>query len=573
MDKKFTPITILLIEDNPAQEGIKSKDLKSRGIDIEDLDDNIDVPGINFKKDENKKLHNLFTLKVLQHPEEIKEFISNCLEKEDKEGFVALGSIAGVVPEIVEFDYKLSNNIQINREKGKQNEVLSHIKYWAVYKKLREHYNPNFLFKSEQHLEKKENENYTEKDFIERINKKENATGDEAWYKKDEQELKNDELGLYAGVEIARIFRNHVCIGIPATSNFNVRERLHAFGKFYEWINEYDLGTMFSREERGNKDWDSVIAAAVKQLRLRIETQILSNKITPNLSQLLEYADGQIPIESDQRIFTFQSAYGVRHLPLDGLFIDVEQDGRDEAIKKWVNELLENFKTDAYKTAKDASTKLIEAYQAIPVIKNRIRLSELAVKLCNNEILTDDENKELTRLKTEFGINDTQITNCVNNGDAENSNLTNKVVEYRELKTNDNKTNRLIVLFTDLQVRRVWQNFCEMNKNAVLDVQISTLLKSQPTLDDLRAALFPMPKNPLVLPYHYHLLSEKSKFNSKDAFEVWDTHFGKSKMNDDAIFTKTEYPKNLAAGEKQLCKSFALDIGLVSKYYPNWLLK
>lgn len=568
MSKTFTPITILLIEDNPAQEGFKAKDLKSRGINIGLLDDNIDVPGICFIKEDSKELHSLFVLKVLQHPEEIKEYIANCLEKEDKEGSVALGKIEGIIPEIVEFDYKLSDNFQINSEN-------KNIKYWSSFKQLREYYNPNFLFGGVLHLEKKENQNYTVKDFIERLNPQKNGvTGNEDWYKKDVADLTNrdDELGLYAGVEITRLFRDHVCIGIPATFNFNLRERLHAFGKFYEWINEYDLGTMFSREERGSKDWDSVISAAVKQLRTRIEIQLLSNKILLNLSQLLEYAE-TIPTKQEDRIFTFQSAYGERHLPLDGLFIDVEKNEREASIKKWISTLLNNFKTEAYKTSKDASTKLVEAYQAIPVIKNRIRLSELAVKLCNSETLDCTEKNEIEKLKAEFGINDTQIDNCIKNGPAENSNLINKVIEYREVKTNDNETNRLIVLFTDLQVHRVWQNFCEINKNAVLDVQISTLLKSRPTLDDLRAALFPIPKNPLVLPYHYHLLSDKSKFKSKDAFEVWDTHLGKNKLNNNALFPKTEYPKGLNIGEKQLCKSFALDIGLDNNYYPNWLIK
>lgn len=563
MSKTFTPITILLIEDNPAQEGIKSKDLKSRGIDIGDLNDSIDVPGISFKKEENKNFHSLFALKILQHPEEIREFISNCLEKEDKEGPIALGNIAGIVPEIVEFDYKLWDNFQINSEN-------KNIKYWSAYQKLRGHYNPNFLFNGEHHLQKRENENYTVKDFIERINKKNNATGKEPWYKKDEQQLKDDELGLYAGVEVTRLFRNHVSVGIAATFNKDGVEKLHAFGKFYEWINDYDLGTMFSREERGNKDWDSVISAAVKQLQIRIKTQLQCNKVTINLTQLLAYAK-EIPTDQEKRIFTFQSAYGVRHLPLDGLFIDVEANKRDEAIETWVNDLLLNFKTGAYKSAKDASAQLIQAYRAIPVIKNRIRLSELAVKLCNSEALNCKENDELEKLKSEFGIGNIQVTNCVNNGDAENSNLTNKVVDYRDVKTSENETNRLIVLFTDLQVHNVWQNFCKMNENTDLDGQISTLLKSRPTLDDLRAALFPIPKNPLVLPYHYHLLSDKSKFKSKDAFEVWDTHLGKSKMNDNAMFPKAEYPKGLGPGEKQLCKSFALDIGLESKYYPNWL--
>lgn len=573
--KKFTPITILLIEDNPAQEGIKAKDLKYRGSDIGSLDDNIDVPGINFKKKGNKELHNLFILKVLQHPEEIKEFISNCLEKEDKEGSVALGGVAGIVPEIVVFDYKLYNNIEINSESDDQGEVKRHIKYWSSFQKLREHYNPNFLFNKEQHLEKKENENYTVKDFIERINKDQNITGNEAWYKLDEKRLKEDDLGLYAGVEITRLFRNHASIGIPATSNKENIKNLHTFSKFYEWVNDYDLGTMFSREERGNKDWDSVITAAVKQLRIRIETQLKSYKITLNLTQILAWSN-EHPTEQEKQIinernFTFQSAYGVRNLSLDGLFIDVEADKRDVAIKLWVNGLLKNIKGDSYATAKDASTKLIEAYQAVPVIRNRVSLSELAVKLCNNETLSSKDNKNLQDLLVEFGIGKPQITNCINNMKADGDNLTNKVVEYREVKAGTNEENRLIILFTDLQLHKVWQNFCKMNENALLDGQISAFLKSPPTLDDLRAALFPIPKNPLVLPYHYHLLNDKNKFKSKDPFDVWDKHLGRDMDNDKGIFYKSEYPKNLTNGEKQLALSFSLDIGLEIKYQPSWL--
>lgn len=289
----------------------------------------------------------------------------------------------------------------------------------------------------------------------------------------------------------------------------------------------------------------------------------------------MDYVDDKkntLDNKQENRFFTFQSAYGVRHLPLDGLFIDEPTDSRNSKIKEWVNKLLKNFKAEAYAIAKDASTKLIEAYQAIPVIKNRIRLSELAVKLCNNETLDFKDKEEIGKLKAEFGINDVQITNCLSNGDAENSNLIYKVIEYREVKTNDNETNRLIVLFTDLQIHRVWQNFCKMNENIVLDGQISTLLKSRPTLDDLRAALFPIPKNPLVLPYHYHLLADKAKFKSKDAFDIWDKHIGRDMKDGKGIFYKTDYPKGLSVGEKQIGKSFALDIGLESKYYPNWLL-
>lgn len=573
MDKTFTPITILMIEDNPAQEGIKSKDLKSRGIDIGDLDDNIDVPGINLKKEENKKLHNLFTLKVLQHPEEIKEFISNCLEKEDKEGFVALGSIAGVVPEIVEFDYKLSDNVQINREKGKKDEVLSHIKYWSLFKKLREHYNPNFLFKSERHLEKKGNENYTEKDFIERINKKENATGSETWYKKDEQELENDELGLYAGVEITRIFRNHICIGIPATSNFDVRERLHAFGKFYEWINDYDLGTMFSREERGNKDWDSVIAAAVKQLRIRIETQLQSNKIILNLTQLLAWAN-ENPTEQEkqiikERIFTFQSAYGKRHLPLDGLFIDDPIDKRDEAIKEWIN-------------GKDDKLGLLGIItSSLPVLKDTIKSYEsiygtYKTKFLNRILLSDFSKREkennlgsyanhYKELKSTFGV--------TTNGEIGDDNLcsveqvfADKKGKKKENWSEDDKSKlRLLVLFI---CTRLWidhQGGAKGHADNIPLIKEDYFHVLHPIFNSpLSNSKKAKDNNPLLLLMHNPLDNESTYTGTFDNWiNVKDTRIPQAEWH------KFEW---ISDGEKKIVKSqFQSELFEIKKQ-PDWLL-
>jgi hypothetical protein len=568
----INPITILLIEDNPCQEGIKARDLKKRGKDIGDVDPNTNAPGIFFNLEVNKELHRLFDLKVLQHPEEIKEFISLIIDIEDSHGSIRLGEIPGAIPEVVVFDYKLSDNFDINT-------LGPNLKYFLKFKKLRELYNPNFslinetisLKLKELYLEKEENINYGIKDFIDRINKT-SSKGNEPWFKSDEDQLKNDELGLFAGVEITRLFRNHTCIGIPATFKKVNIGNLHAFSKFYEWVNEYDLGTMFSREERGEKGWDSVIPAAMKQLRIRTESLIISGKVTPNLTQLLKYSNNDLPTKTEERVFTVLSSYGIRHYPLDGLFIDKDEKERNGSIKEWTSILLNSFKSKEYKLAREAAMTLIKAYKSTTVIKNRIRLSELVVNLCNNEILNLKEIDEINALKTEFGINNKQVESCINCEAAEKCNITNKVVEYRDVKTLNNMTNRLIVLFTDLYVHKVWQGFCEINKNSTIDAGIISELKKRPTLEDLRVALFPIPKNPLVLPYHQHLLKD-NKYRKKDPFEIWDSHLDSRKLNNHALYPKTEYPKKLNDSEIQLCKSFALEIELQQKYFPYWLLK
>ena len=573
----FTPINILWIEDNPLTNSL-SAEIVNKRVGKELFDYSLsDIPAINFKG-ENEDCFRFFDLKILQHPEEIKEYIKLCNLVEDKYGPVALGELDGVIPEIVAFDYQLADNIAINME-GRDK---FYIPYDVKWKSVRKYFNPNFKILEKYklltpHLESS-NIKYKVDDFIKRINYI--KTGEQFNVNKDKSELVDnttgkgrDDLGLYSGIEVLRLFRNHACIGIPATRNKAKRESLHSFSKYYEWLNENDLSTALDRKERDNKSWDSIIKDGVKQLKIRIINLVETNKITLNLSQLMEYAGDNIPKEPDKRILSFQTAYGVRHLPLDGLFIDSPKKERELAIAEWAKIVLQIFKTGPYKTARDISTKLIQAYQAVPVIRNRVRLSELAVKLCNNETLSSKEDNNLTDLMVEFGIGNPQITNCINNGKADGDNLTNKVVEYREVKASENAENRLIILFTDLQLHKVWQNFCKMNENAILDGQISALLKSPPTLDDLRAALFPIPKNPLVLPYHYHLLNDKTKFKSKDPFDVWDKHLGRDMEDNKGIFYKSEYPKNISSGEKQLALSFALDIGLENKYHPSWFKK
>lgn len=514
-----------------------------------------------------------FSLGWLQSPRDVAEFRYFTDKLVQKNGLGSLTEV-GFIPEIILFDYRLSEKLDkfIDEDIDALKEIIPTYK---MASSLNEKAHRFYDWDTEEEYKKIEKSLTNSKTASKDAKIKLKKNWRELQRPKEPALFTNlkDDMGCYSGGIIALQFKDHPCIGIPFTSKEGEMD-VSDDALFFEWLLDKDFGGQFGSKYGRRPYWNVAIPQAVRLLRDRITNLVAMGKISLSLSQLINFVDKKLPLTKKDRVFTFESVYGTRHLPLDGLFIDVsDRTDKDEVILAWIKLQLKDFKTDAYKTAKEASTGLIKAYQAWPIIKNRLRLSELTVKLCNNEVLTEEEENELSNLKTEFGIGKYQMDNWIANGETEKSNITGKVIEYRDVKTDNNETNRLIILFTDLQLHKVWQNFCEMNKNSDLDNQIISQLKSRPTLDDLRASLFPVPRNPLVLPYHYHLLTDKERFNKRDPFEIWDTHLGKNKMSNWAIFPKSDYPNNIGDGEKQLCSSFALDIGLRREYYPVWLLK
>ncbi len=572
-------ITILLIEDNPAQEGLKAKDLQDRGIDIGNLNLNADVPAIIFESQSKKKLYKHFQLKVLQHPEEIKEFISMFLFAEDSIGETGVGAISGLVPEVVVFDYKLSDNITINQEKdSKDRNPTFSMSYFGSSEKIRQLYNPNFLLINscsalfQDHtlfLERKENRLYTISDFVKRLHY-ERASEKDTLHS-DVEQLSEDELGLFAGVQITRMFRNHSCVGIPATIVKKDIETLHVYSKFFEWINEYDLGSMFSRADRDRKDWDTLISAAMDQLRQRILVLARSKKVFLNLSQLRDYARGNY---SENSSLSVKSNYGTREYPLEALFIDCDQGDQKATIQEYFEKLTKELKTSEYFEAGGIAHRLVKAYQSKNLIRNRLKLSELIIKYCNDEI--PDSNAELQSLLKQFGVSQSQLESCRLGYSPTTQYIAHsKARDYRRWKPEDHLTQRLVVLFTDILVHKTWQNFCKVNRKSEIESGILSMLLDPPTFLDLVPALFPIASNPLILPYHHHFINgsevKESPFFRKDPFEIWLTHLMRGKMEDIAVYP--DYPNNLSKTDIQLCESFAMENDLEVEFFPIWMKK
>jgi hypothetical protein len=384
--KQEAIITILWIEDNP---GLSDKEKVV--IDSEEFE----IPSLKTL-DDNKEN---FSLKILQHPEEIKEYLSMCNKVAEKEGTFKLAEIDGVVPDIVVFDYMLSENFNTS---GKHC-----ISYAKGFKPVRVLFNPVYNLKEEfketlfkdYELFPERSRNYKTEFFFRSINGQ-LTDEDNAVVEQDVQSTVNDEFGLFAGISVVRFFKDYVTCGLPATFNKKDRNTLQPTAKFYEWLNGYDLENALQRENKGKKDWKSILVDGVQLLRKRIETQIQTGKATPDYSLLNALAEGNI---SNERIFSFETIYGKRDLPLDGLFIDVaRKDEQNKKINEWAKELLNKLPlTNAViKKSNETATTLWNTY--LNVFEDRIVLSDYSSR---NGILNAIETAYLEEVKTRLGIN------------------------------------------------------------------------------------------------------------------------------------------------------------------------
>lgn len=346
--KEFDNINILQIEDNPTLYGLEGVAFNKReGAEIFPIEyRTVKIPCVHFK--DNSPLYKHFSLKVLQHPVEVKEYIQLIKDAEAELGFDQMSSndLKGVVPDMIMFDYLMWQNVETNLSNG-------NINYNEGSKLLREFINPNFLLLRKlsggkiKKLQLEEQVKYQEKNFIFEINgvdrskEKDFIVSDE--YKNDLKELSSDELGLYAGILVWNLFRNHITVAIPATHNKTEIKALKTYSKYFEWLHEYELKDMFKEGVREQKTWDDIIPKAVDCLRERIKSMAKESKVSFDLQNLLSLIANkhcELDVEGNRAVpgFYIRTPYGEKYYNLDALFMDVAEE-RNSAIQYFATTL------------------------------------------------------------------------------------------------------------------------------------------------------------------------------------------------------------------------------------------
>lgn len=510
-------ITIFWIEDNPIQTN------------------NDEINGKEYPKFLHK---NFFSYCIFQHPKQVEEYLSMVNKLNGTTASLA-EECHRALPDIIVFDYQLAQAISGSNAglKYTDNDHYEYLKSTSASHQLKKTFND--LFEKETlflDTDDVRNELYKADKFKAEINA--------------EEILSDDEFGLYCGISIVREFKEYITVGVPATINKVDKKRTMSYNSlFYEWINSYDLKGAIERPAKREemKDWSKILEFSANLLRTRIATQIQTGKATPDYSQLNALAEGNIP---DERIFSFETIYGKRDLPLDGLFIDItDKTEQNTKITEWTNGILNKLPltNTVIKKSNETATTLWNTY--LNEFEDRIVLSDYSSR---KERLNAAETAYLKEVKTRLVVNPT----------------TGLIADERSIQTLLNKEDSSIIRLTtlitisqaaiELEKQRVESGFNEKYPPLTADEYFNILYP--------KANLGTKKSQTILLPMNFSSTEEKD--SAMDSAKKWlmrglATDDCKVKQGD--VF---QFESWILKGEKEILKSlFYKD----SKYFPQWL--
>lgn len=472
-----------------------------------------------------------FELKWLRNADDIQLFRKLCQDIEEEHSPSRLGEDDGFVPEVVLFDYALTGHEDMNYPNESDDmEILQRSVPIYNLKKI---------------LTDKDGESKTHTIEPFDLSVFEIESG-----------LNSDNIGCIGGVLTVSYFRNHPCIGIATTRKSDEHLKGQE-AKFVEGLVKEPHQFDFSlRGNNNNLNWETLLKRSASNLRERIKILIQSSKITPSLSQLIELAGGTIT----DRVFTFTSIYGERVLPLDGLFIDVEEANRNESIKNFAKKCLdlhlknanEGLTKDVLEAAIKFCVDLLEQYDNKEgKFLERIRFSQLKQK-ADNSTITTEQQTELDGIYTKLGMDK----------DAKEYKDAFDLRHYNG--ANDNLVKRYAALFVMVNIYNRYLEFKESNADKT-EFKGKPYLFTQPEKMDYLLAIYPRPATPLVMPLHG--ASDGLDNDLKRTTKRANTDTAGILIN--SVLNKKD---GISDGEKFLLQSYANGIGMKKENFAEWFI-
>lgn len=311
----------------------------------------------------------------------------------------------------------------------------------------------------------------------------------------------DDNYGCFAGGLIFTTFSDHPC-GPVALTRKGSTKTAGTEASFFEWMLENEAHSTFKRKGRPEPQWRELIPDGIRVLRSRIEELARGSIIRVSLDDLIA-----LTVSGKHEVLTIRSRYGVRRLPIPALFLDYKPWQREDATRSWAAGVLDNIFSGAeggfkltledFIQGRELAQILWTAYDSDESVK-RVRLSELLSKQSGRnqpDTLTDEEESELEKLKSHFGV---------------------RVVEARSM-CGANYVDIRNERFTDRQKR--WAALIIIMQLLARSVKVRNKLEGmrspdakQPGYDyslcqplsaaDVYLALFPVARDPLILPFH-----------------------------------------------------------------------
>ncbi len=209
----------------------------------------------------------------------------------------------------------------------------------------------------------------------------------------------NDSFGCFAAGLLLSAFSSAPCVPVAVTRKRPERT-VGTEAEFFEWLLERRAGQTI-REKGMTDEWDDLLPKAVVHLRHRILELADAHIISPSIGDLLGLAKC-IPI-ADAAI-RLRSSYGVRALPIGGLFIDhPNPDVAAGAAADWAEAMLRavfrNGNHENYCAGKSLAEQYLDASVTVEH-EDRYRLSWLA----SQQHRTASEEAEFCKLCSGYGL-------------------------------------------------------------------------------------------------------------------------------------------------------------------------
>jgi len=518
-------INILWIDDNP----------------LIQLESTIDRLKQNLNKVTNLKgdLAEYYNLIILQHPKEIKQYLEACSSVSLKYGSAAFAKVECIVPDIIIFDYNLSQNFGCasgNQLPYTKDGKVIRVAFNPIYKMVEKYPElfRNISIFSDNCMD------YSEEDFFKEVNNKEVHS---KVIQDDINKTRNDDFGLYAGISILRFFKEHISCALPATFKSS-KSQLETTSKYFEWLNEYDLKSAFSRENRSDKNWNTVLAFGTELLRKRILEQAKQGKVQFNLDNLISIRN-RVALNIE-----INTSFTTKELSLKALFFNTDGEQVKELAKEFATDILNIIikDLDIYVSAKKIADDLWKTYQS-PITSYRLQLSELSVRqvfevetqtlIVKKEEESPKPIKEIDKLLEmfeKFKLSEKEQTYLISLNKyfkVANNEVTNDAINYGDFKLitegKSKEIKRLVVFFTIIQLVNKYLNFIttnvEINELELMPQNIGALV---PNPDDLLIALYPVAKEPVMLPVHLELIKEFTEKPKSKVEELLTNPLGQS---------------------------------------------
>ena len=299
--------------------------------------------------------------------------------------------------------------------------------------------------------------------------------------------------GLLIGVFYASLTCDYPAGLVPMTNYGDLMESvnevraLHAMSKPLLDIDYSNFGVSGT-----NRSWRNVLSQGLKSLRYRITSLFISRRIILSLADIVAMKDSP-----DEAVLTIQSNYGMRRLPVAGVFADVTSDDRNRQIILWAEELLtEAGDEDPFETISEARTFAEQHWSRYlkdtNIIRERWKLSALLAKMDESKGLDEIESGQLQACLDLFGVKDIKARIPV-------------TASSRIISICDDSKDGLITRWASVFVlARLIAHLmrAQMRLNGKSGA-VSGSCFSQFCSRDWLYALMPSPESPLLLPAHH----------------------------------------------------------------------